>query len=55
MCSIYSGKVILHSDLYGVPLLILANKQDRFVSILLLIYTCSSNVGMERGTNGMQI
>ena len=38
--SFYSSeKVILHPDLEGVPLLILANKQDKIVR--LCSYTCT--------------
>ena len=33
----FTGKVILHPDLEGAPLLILANKQDRPVSVEMMI------------------
>lgn len=40
ICVIVPGKVILDPDLTGVPLLILANKQDRFVRNNSILVVC---------------
>ena len=60
---INTGKVILHPDLSGVPLLILANKQDKFVSHFhLTIYQFYNykinylyNVYYTKSCNGIQM